>query len=106
MRDAEGVEVNTVDTFRVDLIYVVKKDLLHATWVLSDGRGGGHEPAVADRALADIRRGHTVGSKERVASELLSGAMPGETAPTLVALTHVAPVECIAVMGKGLVGKL
>ena len=76
VRDAEGVEVNTVDTFRVDLIYVVKKDLLHATWVLSDGRGGGHEPAVADRALADIRRSHTVGSEERVAVELLSSAVP------------------------------
>ena len=40
VRDTKGIEVYSVDADLADLVYVVEEDLLHATRVLSDGRGG------------------------------------------------------------------
>ena len=37
VRDAEGVEVDSVDTHRVDFVHIVEEDLFHATRVLRDG---------------------------------------------------------------------
>ena len=91
VRDSERVEVHSVDAPGAHLI--VHEDSLNAARDLREGRDGGQEPAVADRALADIRRSHTVGSEERVAVELLSSAVPLETGPALVALSYVAPEE-------------
>ena len=98
VRDAERVEVHSVDA-PVALL-IVHEDSLDAAWLLREGRDGGQEPAVADRALADIRRSHTIGSKERVAVELNTGAFPLEPAPALVTLSNVAPEECTVVSGE------
>ena len=99
--NAESVEVHRVDALRAHLI--VYEYALDAAWDLRKGGDGGQEPAVADRALADICRGHTVASKERVAVELLSSAEPSQIAPVTSALTKVAPEECAVVRGEVLV---
>lgn len=98
VRDAEQVKVHSVDA-PVALL-IVHEDSLDAACLLREGRDGGQEPAVADTALADIRRSHTIGSKERVAVELNTGAFPLESAPALVTLSNVAPKECTVVSGK------
>ena len=98
VRDAEQVKFHSVDA-PVALL-IVHEDSLDAACLLREGRDGGQEPAVADRALADIRRSHTIGSKERVAVELNTGAFPFESAPALVALSNVAPIECTVVSGE------
>ena len=98
VRDAERVEVHRVDA-PVALL-IVHEDSLDAARHLGEGRDGGQEPAVADRALADIRRSHTIGSKERVAVELNTGAFPFESTPAIVVLSNVAPEECTVVSGE------
>ena len=54
VRDAEGVKVDSVDTQFAYFVHIVEEDLFHTTRVLSYGRGGSHEPTVADRALANV----------------------------------------------------
>ena len=103
VRDSKGVEVHSVDTDRADLIHVVEEDLLHATGVLSDGRGGGHEPAVADRALANVCRPDARRTEEGLALEGVLSPLPFGLLQVLrlyVDLLGIFPEESSVVVGE------
>ena len=96
VRDTKGVEVHSIYTDRADLVHVVEEDLLHATRVLSDGRGGGHEPAVANRALANVCRPDTCRTEEGLALEGILSSLPFGLFQVLrlhVDLLSIFPIE-------------
>ena len=98
--DTERVEVEAVDTSRVQVVSSVEEDLLHAAGLLGDSRDSSQEPAVSQASLIDVVGGDAV-AEERLVREGLLGTNPLRHGIALqFPLTHVTPVKRGGVRGE------
>ena len=114
VRDTKGVEIHTVDAIGAQLVFSVQEDRIQAALLLSECRGSGQEPTVANLALSDVLRSDAIGTKQSLFWVSYRHSLPhGRSCieatgihKICISLTGILPYEGVPIVWESCISEL